>query len=273
MSIDIDLAVRKSEDGRWIRERIPARVPVAGPDGEPVYELAHSPMFVQGLAADDHVRIDEDGQYELVGRGDNVSVQVFGEWGEVDALAQHVASLRGRLCGKDSNARVFTIPRSAGLYLIETTVDRVLESWPNLSWMFGNVTTVAVSTAIEVDGTPVFEGVQVITQPPTSEHEAVFDVAASPLLVPGLVARDVFTIGEDGVPEVISSGGLTAVQTQGDWDLVFFEPRVMELDGWIDGRAGDEAAVFTFPEGTDRSAIEELFTSHDGEGRSWRFAR
>lgn len=269
MSFDIDIAVGKSADGKWIRERIPARVL-----GNDVYELAHSPMFASGLAADDKIRLADDGQFELLERGDNVSVQVFGEWGEVDALAQHVATLRGRLCGKEPNARVFTIPRTTGLYIIETTIDRVLESWPQLSWMFGNVTTVGLSTGIDVDGSPTIEDVQVITQPATSQQDALFEVAASPVLVEGVAARDQIRLTTNGRPEVITSGGMAAVQTFGDWDLLFFEPKIIELGGWIDGRAGDEAAVFTFPAEAVRDDIEKLFSEaadHD-DGRTWRFA-
>ncbi len=265
MSVDIDLVVEKSADGKWIRERIPARVL-----GNDVYELAHSPMFARDLAADDRIKLGSDGQYTLVERGKNVSVQVFGEWGEVDALAQHVASMGGRLCGKDPNIRVFTIPLSTGLHIIESRIEEVLADWPQLSWMFGNVHTVELVAGEDESGSDVVEAVQVLRLPDGS-----FEVAASPMLVAGLAAGDRFLSAGDASFTLTEDGGSTAVQIFGPWDLAFLEPKVIALGGRVDGRAGDEAAVLTFPSGADIGEVKQLFAelAAEDDARTWRLSK
>lgn len=263
MSVDIDLAVQKSADGKWIRERIPARVP----DSE-TYELANSPMLVRGLAADDHIRLLNDGQFELLRWGRNIAVQVFGEWGEVDALAQHIASIGGRLDGKEPRMRVFTIPLSTGIHKIETTIDDVVSSWPNLSWMFGNLTEIGLLAGHDAAGEPLLEHVQAFEYPDGS-----FEILTSPLLVAGAASGDFLRLESNGSFEVSTRGGNTAVQAFGDWELDFLTPSVVEIGGRLDGDADGQVASFTFPRAVERAKITALFDAapaSTGE-RSWRF--
>ncbi len=266
MSVDLDLVVEQSPDGKWIRERIPARVL-----GNDIYELANSPMLIRGLAADDRIRLLDHGHYELVERGGTVALQVFGEWGEVDALAQHIASIGGRLCGKEPRMRVFSIPLSVGLYQIETTVDGVVEAWPKLTWMFGNVTMVDLLIGTDESGEPMHEQLRAF-----DEGDGVFELAASPLLAGEVAAGDRVHVADDGAFEMVEPSGAIAVQTFGDWDLDFFSAKVEDIGGRLDGAAGDEVAVFTFPasDDLDAAAIENLFAQQAdaGDDRAWRIS-
>lgn len=264
MSVDIDIAVEKSADGKWIRERVPARVP----DSE-TFELANSPMIVRGLAADDHIRLADDGQFELITWGRNVAIQVFGEWGEVDALAQHVAALGGRLDGKEPRMRVFTVPLSVGIHTIEETIDRVVADWPKLSWMFGNLTTIDLLAGHDETGEPVVESLHAF-----AHSDGTFELLVSPLLVSGVASGDHVALGTDATFEVTARNGNLAVQTLGDWEIEFFAPKVVELGGRLDGDAGGQAAAFTFPGSIEIDSIRALF---DGEAasnpdRTWRIA-
>lgn len=268
MSVDLDLVVEQSPDGKWIRERIPARVL-----GGEIYELANSPMLIQGLAADDRIRLLDGGHYELVERRGTVAVQVFGEWGEVDALAQHIASIGGRLCGKEPRMRVFSIPLSTGLHQIETTVDDVVAKWPKLSWMFGNVSTIDLLVDTDGSGEPMHEQVRVF-----DEGEGVFVLATSPLLASGVAAGDRVRVGDDGTSEVLVASGAVAIQTFGNWELELFVPKVKDLEGRLDGVAGEEVAVFTIESqdgnAPDIEAIETLFNEQAAasDDRAWRIA-
>ena len=261
MSVDIDLAIKKSDDGKWIRERLPARVLDTD-----VYELANSPMLVRGLAADDRIRLFEDGQYELLERGRNVAVQVFGEWTEMDALAQHVASVGGRLCGKEPRIRVFTLPLSLGLHTIETTIDDVVREFSGLTWLFGNLTPVDLAIGISEGGEPLSESQLMLEHPDGS-----FELVSSPLLAPGIAAGDRIRVKDDGRFELNEASGNVAVQTFGDWDLTFFTPKVVELGGHLDGQAGNEAAVFTFPPEVSPNDIDALFSAEASASanRTW----
>lgn len=264
MSVDIDLAIERSADGKWIRERVPARVP----DAE-TYELANSPMLARGLAADDHIRLTEDGQFELLRWGRNVAVQVFGEWGEIDALAQHIASIGGRLDAKEPRMRVFTIPLSAGIHQIETTVNDVVKDWPKLSWMFGNLTAIDLLAGEDETGHPVVEQVQGFEHP-----NGAVEILTSPLLVSNVASGDLVRLQAGGDFEVVEKNGNLAVQAFGDWELDFLVPRVVELGGRLDGEAGGRVAAFTFPKTAEPSDIAALFESNDEQvdGRSWRFS-
>ena len=262
VSVDIDLVVDRSADGKWIRERIPARVP-----NNEVYELANSPMLVKGLAADDQIRLERDGQFELVRWGGNVAIQVYGEWGEVDALAQHIASIGGRLDGKEPRMRVFTVPLQVGLHRIESTVDTVVKDWPALSWMFGNLVEIELFVGVDDTGAPIHEHLSVL-----DHGDGVYELAASPLLASGLAAADKIRLSEDGGFELVHAGGNLAVQAFGNWELTFFEQKVEEVGGRLDALAGDQVAVFTFPPTVDRVTVEELFASAqtDDDTRTWQ---
>ena len=266
MAVDIDLAVEKAADGKWIRERVPARVP-----DEESFELANSPMLVRGLAADDRIRLSTDGQFELLSWGRNVAVQVFGEWGEVDALTQHIESIGGRLDGKEPRIRVFTIPIDVGVRKIESTIDNVVKDWPKLSWMFGNLTEIDLFIGRNESGAPLHEQVFAFENPDDS-----FELVTSPLLVTGVAAGDVLTLQADGAFDVTAPSGNVAVQVFGDWNLGFFAPKAEKLGGRLDADASGHVAAFTFGSEVGRAEIEMLFDGTltdggDGNDRSWRF--
>ena len=79
-------------DGRLVRELVPAR---RLDDG--LVEITGSPALVMGCVAEDVLRVDEGGRFEVLRRGPNVSVQAFSDpafsGGEVQRLTDGLRSL------------------------------------------------------------------------------------------------------------------------------------------------------------------------------------
>ena len=229
-------------------------------------------MLVKGLAADDRIRLYDDGQFELLSWGRNVAVQVFGEWGEIDALAQHIASIGGRLDGKEPRVRVFTVPLEVGVHKIEATIDNVVKDWPQLTWSFGNLSEIVLLLGTDESDEPLHEHVYAFANPNGS-----FELVVSPLLVTGVASGDVITVAEGGEFALVEQNGNVAVQAFGDWDLEFFTPIVEDVGGRLDANAGGHVAAFTFPPVVERSTIATMFDAKaadrgDSVERSWRFA-
>lgn len=135
---DIDLIAGVNSSGDPVSERLPAKSV-----GDYEYVLAASPVLVLGLAAGDRIRA-RDGSFEILERGGNLAIQVFGAAPVVIAqLREAVIELGGILDGQDLKAAVFTVPVGAGFPAIERLFDA-----SHVEWYFGNV--------YEVDGvTPI----------------------------------------------------------------------------------------------------------------------
>ncbi|WP_405435266.1 DUF4265 domain-containing protein [Streptomyces avidinii] len=108
-----------------------------------LFELAGSPGPVLGCAAGDVLRVADDGQFEVVERGENLCIQaaVAGRLSTESfvELSESVSDLGG-LAEAPPNLRfvVVTVARAVGTPAIE----RVMNAWAaggdGVEWWFGN---------------------------------------------------------------------------------------------------------------------------------------
>ncbi|HVV87276.1 MAG TPA: DUF4265 domain-containing protein [Kofleriaceae bacterium] len=106
------------------------------------YRVLRSPGLVQGVAADDIIDVDGNGDFHIVIRGGNVSVHVLAirDMPRLEAvLRPALEALGGRLDGKAPKLLVFTVPLSAGFVSIEEALNRTLRGFADAEWYFGNV--------------------------------------------------------------------------------------------------------------------------------------
>jgi Domain of unknown function (DUF4265) len=103
------------------------------------YRIIATPGLVLGIAADDVVRVTPDSQYELVERGRNLAVQVYGNHDLVDEVTKDVWELGGALDGRADNLTVYTIPVTAGFPKVEQVFNDLVGRHPEVEWYFGNV--------------------------------------------------------------------------------------------------------------------------------------
>ena len=134
--------------------------------------------------------------------------------------------------------------------------------------------TVALRASDDGSGEPFFEEVPV---EPVSEGS--YRLQASPGLLDGVAAGDVFIRHEDGRYDVVERGGNLCVQIwypgvdlhrRVDADLL---PAARRLGGWLDGRA-DGVTVLTFPL---EAGFDRITTLLDGwvatvSGAGWSYA-
>ena len=125
-------------DGKPIKEP----VHVENVDGN-TYRLLYSPGLVQGLAAGDIFTLkNEDGDFDVIERGGNVSVQVYAGFPIRDIssdLCDEVRRIGGILDGNIEKGLVFTIPISAGFSSIESVFNKFVLSHTGTEWVYGNI--------------------------------------------------------------------------------------------------------------------------------------
>jgi hypothetical protein len=133
--------------------------------------------------------------------------------------------------------------------------------------------TVRLLVGAASDGTPFFEEV-----PVERLGGERFRILASPGLLDGLAAGDVFERSDDGTYRLIERSGNLCVQLLYDdtapherFDLEVL-PRVHELGGWLDGRT-ERASVLTFPLTAGFAPIEGLMNAWVAStpGGSWSY--
>lgn len=81
--------------------------------GEGNLKLLYSPGLAYEVAAGDTIRVDDAGNYEILGRGGNLAVRLYSKHLTDDVLAvlqEEFAALGGTLDGQVLNAVVFTVP-------------------------------------------------------------------------------------------------------------------------------------------------------------------
>jgi len=133
----IELAVSGAPTGTT--QAVPSRKLSDG-----TFLILHSPGLVQGIAADDVIRLSEgrQGRFEVVRRGGNLCIQVFRAEGVgpvVEWVLTRLAPLSGRLDGSLERAAVFTIPVTSGFGAIEEVLAQAMKTFPGLEWYYGNV--------------------------------------------------------------------------------------------------------------------------------------
>lgn len=110
------------------------------------YRLLATPGLVAGLAAGDEFEVVDavspDG-INVLRRGGNIGVQFFVDDSLLERseefLRRRIASLGGRLDGKQSKLLVWTIPVEAGFPSIEGIFYEAQKEFPGSEWMFSNV--------------------------------------------------------------------------------------------------------------------------------------
>lgn len=122
--------------------------------GEPVFEqvlvealegfgefrLIATPGLVLGVAAGDILKVDHGtGLFEIVSRGGNLSVHLYGSKSACDLLLPKIEALGGRLDGHTSNLWIFTLPAAGGFTELEKILNFVIEKHPEAEWYYGNV--------------------------------------------------------------------------------------------------------------------------------------
>jgi hypothetical protein len=126
-------------NGRAVRETVPARFLAAG-----LIEILGSPALVVGCAAGDVIRVSEDGRFETVHRGPNVSVQAVATPAftpdDVQRLSDALREVGGIVeAPPDRRFLVATIPTSAG----EQAINAILDEWTapltDFYWQYGVV--------------------------------------------------------------------------------------------------------------------------------------
>ena len=132
----IGLLAAFKQTGEPVHEELPAR-----PLGAGVWRLMSTPGLVLGVAADDVVRVDDDGSFEVLERGGNVAVQVYTQQpqAEVEKLLAEVEGNGGWLDGYHAGRlAVFTFPVTTGFEAIESIVSAYTRRHEE-EWYYGNV--------------------------------------------------------------------------------------------------------------------------------------
>jgi hypothetical protein len=129
------IAGRKSSGEHVIEE-----VLVDETDNPRVYRLVATPGLVLGVAAGDILDIDIDaGTFEIVSRGGNISVQIYGPHDRADVVRPQIASIGGYLDGRSNGLTIYTVPASAGFDKLERILNSAISENPQLEWYYGNV--------------------------------------------------------------------------------------------------------------------------------------
>ena len=130
----VDLVAGRKASGEPVFEE----VLVDRLDGD-TYRIVATPGLVLGVAADDIVRVSPEAQFEVVERGRNLAVQVYGRHEDVDEITKDVWELGGALDGRADNLTVYTIPVTAGFPRVEAVFNALVARHPDVEWYFGNV--------------------------------------------------------------------------------------------------------------------------------------
>jgi Domain of unknown function (DUF4265) len=125
-----------NQTGEPVHEELPARPLDTG-----AWQLLSTPGLVLGVAADDVVRVADDGRFEVLERGGNVGVQLYTRQpqAEVEALLDEVEDKGGWLDGYHAGRlAVLTFPVATGFEAIERIVDAYARRYSE-EWYYGNV--------------------------------------------------------------------------------------------------------------------------------------
>lgn len=137
MHSHVDLFVGLNASGQPVLEQVPAER-VAGDE----YLLLGTPGLALGCAKGDVVKVAGDGTFEVVFRGGNLSVLVYGNAlnGVFYALRRTLASIGGAVEAPDDvRFIVATVPVSAGFSAIERAIEEAMSEASDAEWSYGNV--------------------------------------------------------------------------------------------------------------------------------------
>lgn len=121
-------------------EQVMEEVLVDETDDPRTFRLVATPGLVLGVAAGDILNVDVDaGTFEIVCRGGNIAVQVYGPYDLADAIAPEISRLGGYFDGRSGGLTVFTVPASVGFDKLEEILNSATAKNSQLEWYYGNV--------------------------------------------------------------------------------------------------------------------------------------
>lgn len=109
-----------------------------------LFRVLISPVFVEGIAADDIIRVTDEavGKFRVIEYGGNVSVkisdanQITEKLPEIDIILSKVNARRD---GNLKHTAVWTIPLEANFKAIEAAMVKACELLEEPDWWFGNI--------------------------------------------------------------------------------------------------------------------------------------
>jgi hypothetical protein len=110
--------------------------------GGATYRVLHSPGIVYGIAAEDEIKVDAEGNFHVLRRAGNLAVRLLcanGVGELIEDVRQSVERLGGWLDGGVRNGAVFTIPIAAGFKAVECIFDELERRHAGVVWEYGNV--------------------------------------------------------------------------------------------------------------------------------------
>ncbi|MFI7603716.1 DUF4265 domain-containing protein [Micromonospora sp. NPDC049366] len=129
------LVAGKKRSGELVYEEVLGELQSDG-----TYRVAVTPGLVLGTAAGDVIEVDKiDGSYEVVTRGGNIAVQVYGDPAQALRVKDEIKRLGGWHDGGLRNLTVFTIPYRDGFERLEAVLNSLLDASGSLQWFYGNV--------------------------------------------------------------------------------------------------------------------------------------
>lgn len=140
-AVQIPLIAGYNKQGEAVVEQVHAVIIDAG---RKEFRVEKSPAFIRGLAADDRIRYptDDKAGWELLEHSGNLCIRVFSKHNtdELDQmLTPEIEMIDGKLDLHSPRILVYTIHVSIGFQKIEDTLNRVLGSFPDTVWYYGNV--------------------------------------------------------------------------------------------------------------------------------------
>ncbi|SFR29197.1 protein of unknown function [Lentzea waywayandensis] len=104
------------------------------------YHVVAAPGLAGGIAAGDVIAYDEGKRtFEVVERGGNLCVQLYGPHQVTKELVAEVNRLGGTFDGATELNSVYSIPVTATFPVVEKLFRDFVTAWPGTDWYFGNV--------------------------------------------------------------------------------------------------------------------------------------
>lgn len=140
-AVQVPLIAGYNKQGEAVVELVSAVIIDAG---RKEFRVEKSPAFIRGLAADDRIcyPTDDKAGWELLEHSGNLCIRVFSKHNtdELDQmLTPEIEMIDGKLDLHSPRILIYTIHVSIGFQKIEDTLIRVLGSFPDTVWYYGNV--------------------------------------------------------------------------------------------------------------------------------------
>lgn len=104
------------------------------------YHVVAAPGLASGIAAGDVIAYDEaERTFDVVERGGNLCVQLYGPHQVTEELVAEVNRLGGTFDGATELNSVYSIPVKATFPVVEQLFRDFVAAYPGTNWYFGNV--------------------------------------------------------------------------------------------------------------------------------------